>query len=894
MAEKTIYLIDGSAYIHRAYHAVRALSNSSGLPTNAVFGFTRMLMKLIEDRAPEYMGVFFDAKGPTFRHDIYPDYKANRSAMPEDLALQIPYVKEVTRGFRIPAIEKQGFEADDLIGTYARLAQKAGFSVIIATGDKDFMQLVNESVEIWDPMKEKTIDVDEVRKILGADPGQVIDIMGLAGDSADNIPGAPGIGPKTASSLIRTFGSLEGLYDRIHEVTQKKRHENLVKFKDQVFLSRRLAEIDTHMDMDFDPGAFRLSGPDKSALGDLFRRLEFRRLQNEFPQKSDLSGKTYKSVMDPESLARLTGRLSACDLFAMDTETTSKDPMRAEIVGFSFAMEPDEAFYIPCGHDYEGAPAQLSLEDVLKTLKPVLEDPGIKKIGQNIKYDWMVLARRGVEPAGVFFDTMLASYLLNPSRRSHSLDAIALEFLDHKTITYNEAIGKKKGQKGKSCFSEVELETAVPYACEDADITLSAFWTLTPKLSENGLDALMEDVEMPLVPTLKKMEMTGIRVDEKSLKAMSASFQKRLETLEEKIHGLAGEEFNVKSSQQLGHILFEKLELPVLKKTRKKTAYSTDANVLAELSLYHELPGLALRHRALSKLKSTYADSLIGLIHPETGRIHTSFNQTVTVTGRLSSSDPNLQNIPARTEEGREIRAAFIPDRGMTFISADYSQIELRILAHCSEDESLVESFLNGEDIHAQTAREILKAPPSVDSGEIRRRAKAINFGIVYGISAFGLSRQLGIPVKTADAYIQGYFDRRRGVKRYFDRIIAEARKSKKTFTLMNRARFLPDIDSPNARMRKFAERAAMNTPIQGTAADLIKLAMIRMDRELTQRGLKTAMLLSVHDELLFESPLEEEEEVKKLATDVMESIWDLKVPLEVNVRSGKNWSEAH
>jgi len=891
--QKTIYLIDGSAYIHRAYHAVRGLTNSTGLPTNAVFGFARMLIKLLADRSPEYIAIFFDAKGPTFRHEMYDQYKANRPRMADDLAVQIPYVKQVVKGFNLPSIERSGFEADDLIGTAARMAAEAGFKVIIVTGDKDFMQVVSESVSIWDPMKEKTIDVEAVRQIFGVTPEQVIEIMGLAGDSADNIPGVPGIGPKTAATLIQTFGNMEELYRRVDEITKKKQHENLVNFKDQAFLSRALATIDTHAPAaPFNAEDFKHMEPDAPALADLFKLMEFRQLQKDFPKPSDLSNKDYQRVMDMAALNALAKDLTSSGLFALDTETTSVNPIKADLVGLSFSIKPDQAFYIPCGHTYDGAPEQLSIQDILSVLKPILENPEIKKIGQNIKYDWIVLERQGVRLAGVCFDTMLASYLLNPSKRAHNLDQIALDFLDHKTISYAEVVGK--GAKKEGAFAGVDLEKATPYACEDADITLSARQVLMPMLLENGLEKLMEDIEMPLVPVLKKMETAGICVDTQRLGELSRSFGERLDELEEKIYAAAGEEFNIKSSQQLGHVLFEKLNLPTKKKTKKKTAYSTDVAVLTDLSSQHELPAMVLKHRTLAKLKSTYTDALIHLADPKTGRIHTSYNQTVAATGRLSSSDPNLQNIPARAGEGLEIRRAFVPKKGMTFVSADYSQVELRILAHYSEDETLISGFVNDEDIHTQTAAEVFRVQHSMVTSEMRRQAKEINFGIIYGISPFGLSKQLGVSRKMADTFIKNYFARHTGVRQYIDGAIDEARKTKKTTTLMNRVRLLPDIESANANVRKFAERMAMNTPIQGTAADLIKLAMIKMDRKLSEKKLKSAMLLSVHDELIFECPAQEVEDIKTLAADVMEGVWDLKVPLKVNVNSGKNWAEAH
>ncbi len=888
---KTIYLIDGTAYIHRAYHAIRNLTNSRGLPTNAVFGFTRMLIKLMEDRNPQYMVILFDAKGPTFRHEVFAEYKANRPPMPDDMALQIPYIKEITSAFNLPQVEMQGFEADDLIGTLAQKAEKAGFEVVMVTGDKDFMQLVTKHISIWDPMKEKIINPDTIKTGMGVDPGQLIDVMGLSGDTADNIPGVPGIGPKTALKLIKTFKTLTNLYHQVDTITQKKQHENLVKFRQQAFLSQKLVTIDTQAPIDFEPEQCKLKKPDTAALAKLFKKLEFRQLQKAYPEKSDLSRKNYRAIMDENALTELIVRLQVAEKFSLDTETTSKNPMMADLVGLSFAITPHEAFYIPCGHDYPGVVAQLDRKWVLDQLKPVLENPDLKKIGQNIKYDWIVLLRHGIDLKGVAFDTMLASYLLNPSKRAHGLDQIALDFLDHTTISYKDVTGK---DNTGGLFARVPIEKATPYACEDADITLMAGNVLTRELDNVNLTDLFKEVEMPLVPVLVGMEMAGVSVDRKRLQDLSKSFEMQMERLEKEIYVIAGEPFNINSSQQLGHILFDTLGLPVQKKTKKKTGYSTDVNVLTTLAQKHELPALILRYRTLAKLKSTYTDALIGLIHPDTGRIHTSYNQTVTATGRLSSSDPNLQNIPIRTDEGREIRSAFIPRRGWSFVAADYSQIELRILAHCSDDQILIKAFKEDEDIHTRTAAEVFQVFPSFIDQALRQQAKAINFGIIYGQSAFGLSNQLGISRKMAQTYINNYFARYSGVRQFIDNTIEQARQTQKTSTLLGRIRLLPDIASTNATTRKFAERTAINTPIQGTAADLIKLAMIKAAAALDEKNLKSVMLLSVHDEIVFEVPPDELETVKTLAKEVMEGIWDLKVPLKVNVVAGDNWAQAH
>jgi DNA polymerase-1 len=888
---KQIYLIDGTAYIYRAYHAIRSLSNSKGFPTNAIFGFTRMLMKLIEERHPPFVGMFFDAKGPTFRHARYPEYKANRPPMPDDMADQIPHIKAVTDAFRIPILEKQGFEADDLIGTVARQAEAAGFEVVLVTGDKDFVQLLSQRVSIWDPMKDRTVAAADFRRDNDLEPSQMVDVMGLSGDTADNVPGVPGIGPKTALALIQDYRSVEGVYAHLEDITKPKQRANLETYREQAFLSRDLVRIETAVPLTFAAEDFRHQSPDQNRLADLFQEFEFRQLQQTFAAPQEEPEKHYQAVMTMDELDALIAKLTAVRRFALDTETTSRHPMRAELVGVSVACAPHAAYYIPCAHRYLGAPPQLDRQRVLERLRPLLEDPAIEKIGQNIKYDAIVLARHGVRLEGIAYDTMLASYLLNPSKRSHGLDQIALDFLGHKNITYEEVAGK--GRQSVT-FDMVTLEKAVPYACEDADVTLLAARVLSPEVEALGLEALMAKVELPLIPVLMRMEMNGVRLDTERLRTLSGSFRKQLAALEDSIHALAGEAFNIKSSQQLGQILFEKLGLPFQKKTKKKTGYSTDVEVLTKLAEMHELPALVLRHRALAKLKSTYVDALMDLIHPDTGRVHTSFNQTVTATGRLSSSDPNLQNIPIRTEEGREIRKAFVPPEGWQILSADYSQVELRILAHYSQDEILIRAFAENEDIHTRTACEVFAIDPDMISDELRRHAKVINFGIIYGMGPFSLAQDLGISQKMAKTYIENYFSRYQGVKVFIDRTIETARATKQTSTLLGRIRLLPEIDSRNHNLRQFAERTAVNTPIQGTAADLIKLAMIEVDRRLRDADYRARMLLSVHDEIVLEVPPDEIDPVGALVRAAMENVWELAVPLKVNLAVGANWSEAH
>ncbi|MES0349835.1 MAG: DNA polymerase I [Desulfobacteria bacterium] len=887
----TIYLIDGSGYIYRAYHAVRHLSTTRGLPTNAAFGFTNMLLKLLSDRKPERIVMVFDAKGPTFRHEIFEAYKANRPPMPEDLSVQIPYIKQIVDGMNIASCELRGYEADDIIGTLARAAEKKGFHVVMVTGDKDFKQLVSPAISIWDPMKDRTIDYAGLKEDLGLEPSQWVDVMALAGDTSDNIPGVPGIGEKTAVSLIKTFGNLEAIFENLDNVSRKKLRENLSTFREQAMLSRRLVAIDTEVPLSVELSSLKVADPDAERLAALFRELEFQRLQKQFPAKTDLSKKKYRAILNEEALNGLIDELKRAGTFAVDTETTAKDPMRAEIVGLSFACRPNEASYIPLRHRYAGVPEQLDPDHTIASLKPILEDPKLAKIGQNIKFDWIVLKRSGIQLQGVTFDTMVASYLLNPTRRAHNLEAIAAEYLDHRMISYKEVTGGKKDDKG---FEGVLIEDAVTYACEDADITLMAYELLEPKLQEGGFDRLFKEVEIPLIPVLVDMEMFGICVERERLKAVSKDFGRQLDAMEDRIYAIAGESFNIKSHKQLGRILFEKLKLPIQKKTKKKTGYSTDVEVLTTLSVEHELPALVLHYRSLSKLKSTYADALVDLIHPETHRIHTSYNQTVTATGRLSSSGPNLQNIPIRTEEGREIRAAFVPQKGWTILSADYSQIELRLLAHYSADPILVEAFEEDEDIHTRTATEVFELLPGMITREMRRQAKVINFGIIYGMGPFRLSKELGISHKMAKIYIDNYFRRYEGVRRFIEETVEEARKTGKVTTLLGRLRWLPDILSKNRTAREFAERTAVNTPLQGTAADLIKVAMIQIPQALGKMHLDAKMLLQVHDELLFEVPPKELETVVEYVTKIMEGVYELRVPLKVDIKTGQNWANVH
>jgi len=887
---KKLFLIDGSSYIFRAFFAVRGLSTSKGLPTNAIFGFTSMLLKILKDHKPDGVAVVFDTKAPTFRTELYEAYKANRPEMPDDLAVQIPYIKKIVEAFRIPSLEQEGYEADDLIGTLAKKAEHDGLEVVIVTGDKDLLQLVSAQVTVLDTMKDAHKGLQEVKARFGVGPERLPDIMGLAGDSIDNIPGVPGIGEKTAVALIKQFGSLDSLLKKVHEVDEKglkkKVKENLIEYKDQALLSRDLATIDIHVPLEIRWDDFHLSLPDEEALRPLFTELELHKFLQELCSQKTVSYENYHLITEEKEFEQLVANLQKADRFSVDLETTSRDPIMAEVVGFSFSYKPHEAYYIPVGHDYPGAPPQLPAAWVLDRLKPILEDVEKGKYGQNIKYDYLVLRRHGVRVSRIAYDTMIASYLLDPTKRSHGLEAIAQEYLQHQMITYKEVTEKGQG------FQKVDLQQAMEYSGEDADVTFLLAEMLMKKLEEKGLKDLFLQIELPLVEVLAEMELWGVKIDPELLQEVSKELEARLWNLQKQVFDFVGEEFNINSTQQLGKILFEKLRLPVIKKT--KTGYSTDVGVLQELAKNHELPRVVLEYRSLTKLKSTYVDALPKLINSSTGRVHTSYNQTVTATGRLSSSNPNLQNIPIRTEDGRRIREAFVPEDGWWLISADYSQIELRILAHLSGDTTLIEAFQRGEDIHARTASEIFGLAPYHITSQMRREAKVINFGIIYGMSPYGLANELGVEPKVASKYIDEYFSRYQGVKTYLDGILQDAKKKGYVTTLYNRRRYIPEINSSNRTARQFAERTAINTPIQGTAADLIKIAMNRIYRRIRDESMKTKLIMQVHDELVLEAPTDEVKDVEQMVKAEMEGVIDLIVPLEVSVSKGKNWGEIH
>lgn len=890
--QRALYLVDGSSYIHRAYHAIRDLSSSKGLPTNAIFGFTKMLIKLMEEKRPKYLAVVFDAKGPTFRHELFKEYKSTRPPMPDDLVEQIPYIKRIIDGFNIVSLEKEGYEADDIIGSLARKGEKEGFEVVIVSGDKDFRQIISPNISMWDPMKDKVIDYDSFRKEYQIEPEQMVDVMGLSGDSSDNIPGVPGVGEKTALSLVKEYGSIDGVYENIEEIKKKKLKENLLQSKELAYISKELVRIKTDLEIIDDLKHLKVKTPNREILSELFRELEFKSLWDQFVEVKEEEDIEYNTCGDEKTLTKIIQEIKKKGTCSIDTETTSQDPMKAKLVGISISWEKDRAYYIPIAHKRVMENISISPDKAISMIKGVFEDKEIKKIGQNIKYDAIVLRRHGIELEGIDFDTMVASYVIDPGHRQHNLDYLASKYLNHKMISYHDVVGK--GKKEIS-FSEVPIDEATRYACEDVDITLKLKDILEAQLERAGNRSLFYDLEMKLISVLIDMEWAGIKLDIDVFKDMSIRYAEQLKRLEEEIYKEAGMEFNINSSQQLGYVLFEKLKLPVQRKTTKTKSYSTDVKVLKKLTAYpFRIPELLLKYRTISKLKSTYLDSLIKMVNPETGRVHTSFNQTATATGRLSSSNPNLQNIPVRGEEGREIRQGFVPEEGNYFISADYSQIELRIFAHYSGDPAFIKAFQEDVDIHSATASEIMGVDISQVTPDMRRMAKAINFGIIYGMGARKLSEELGIPLKEAQRYIDAYYNRYEGVKRYREDTIKKAREKGYVCTLFSRRRYLTGINHSKQRLRAEAERMAINTPIQGTAADLIKKAMINIHERMKREGFKAKMILQVHDELLFEVPEHEVELIKKMVKEEMEGVYQLLVPLKVDIGVGRNWDEAH
>jgi len=884
---KKIFLVDGNAYIHRAYHALPPLTNSKGEEVGAVYGFTRMLNKIIQQRA-EYLVVCFDYPAPTFRHQEFEEYKATRKEIEPALAGQIPLAKEIVDALNITLIEKEGYEADDLIATLGEKFSSLG-EVIIVTGDKDALQLVNDNVFVLNEPKNILYTKEKVKEKYGVGPEKLTDIFGLSGDPIDNIPGVLGIGEKTALKLVQQFGSIENLYNNLDKLSERLK-ENLEKSKENAFLSKKLVTL--NKDVPLDPN-FWLEDcclrqeVKREKLITLLKRLEFVSLISEFlPAKTERRVE-YQTILEKKKFEEFILNMMQYSAFSFDIETTHLNPFFAEIVGISFSFKPEEAFYIPLGHSYLGCPKQLDKDEVLKELKPILENEQIAKYGQNVKYDYLVLLKENIEVKNIVFDTMIASYLLNPGKQNHNLTELVLEYVGEKRTAIEELIGKGKKQ---ITIDKVEIEEVKNYSCADADYVFRLVGILKPLLKEKKLDSLFYNVEIPLLYVLAGMEKNGIRIEINYFKKLSEEFSQEIKNLEKKIYQIAGLEFNLNSPKQLSFILFEKLKLPVVRRT--KTGISTDEEVLKTLSKTHDLPRLLLGYRELQKLKSTYVDGLIESVNPRTGRIHTSFNQTVTATGRLSSTEPNLQNIPIRTELGRKIRCGFIPEEGWLFLSADYSQIDLRVLAHISEDKVLREAFQKGEDIHNATACEIFALSKEKITPELRRVAKTINFGIIYGMSAYGLSQQLNIPEKEAEKYIKNYFTKYSGVKTWIEKTLKEAREKSYVSTILNRIRYLPEINSKNEQIRSFAERVAMNTPIQGSAADIIKVAMINISKRLKIENLKTKMLVQVHDELLFECPEEEIGRIKKLVKNEMEKAIELDIPLIAEIKTGPNWRD--
>ena len=913
-----LILVDGSSYLYRAFHALPPLTNSKGKPTGAVKGVINMMRRLQKDYPLSTHVVVFDAKGKTFRDDMYADYKANRPPMPDDLRLQIEPIHKIIEAMGMPMLVIEGVEADDVIGTLAVQATAAEQPVVISTGDKDIAQMVNEHISMENTMTNTVMDRAGVIEKFGIPPDLIIDYLALLGDKSDNIPGVPGVGEKTALGLLQGIGGLDAIYKNLDKVADlafrgaKTMAAKLEEHREQAYLSYKLATIKTDVDMPLAIDQLQNSAADKGELLALFKEMEFKtwiaELESDEPIRSTPidaesaegaaiekpqapAEKDYQTVLTQSQLDTWLDKIKAAELVAIDTETTSLDYMQALLVGVSIAVKPGEAAYIPFGHDYLGAPKQLDKDAVLAQLKPILEDPSIKKVGQNLKYDMSVLAQHGIQFAGLAFDTMLESYVLDSVATRHDMDSLADHYLDETTTSFSDVAGKGAAQL---TFNQVALEQAGPYACEDADITLRLHQALWPQVAKHSnLVNVFTDIELPLLPVLSKIERTGALVDGTQLFHQSAELAERLAELETQAWDLAGQQFNLASPKQLGEILFEKLEIPVLKKTAKG-APSTKEEVLQELALDYPLPKVLLEHRGLAKLKSTYTDKLPTMINSLTQRIHTSYHQAGTATGRLSSSDPNLQNIPVRTAEGRRVRQAFVAPQDSRIVAADYSQIELRIMAHLSEDPSLLSAFAAGEDIHRATAAEVFAVTKDNVTSDMRRNAKAINFGLIYGMSAFGLARQLNIGRKQAAEYIELYFERYPGVQNYMNTIRHTAAEQGYVETVFGRRLYLPEINSRNGMRRQAAERTAINAPMQGTAADIIKLAMIQVDDWLQSSNLQSRMIMQVHDELVLEVPSSEIDRVQQGLTDLMENAVSLLVPLVVDIGVGDSWDEAH
>jgi len=887
---KQLFLVDGTVYAFRAFHAVEQLTTSEGMPTGATFVFTKMLMKLLEDENPEYMVIVFDAGGETERDRLYEEYKANRPEVNESLVQQFPYMRQIIDALGIPTVERRGFEADDIIATLTKQGEAEGFEVRIFTNDKDMLQLLSPNVKVYRSDRQKVTVYDEksFRKRYQIEPRQMPDYLSLLGDTIDNIPGVSGIGEKSIPILLERFGTIENIFEHIDEV-EKKWQKKLRDGADNATLSKKLAVLNADVELEIKPEDCKLGKYNHEKLQEIFHQLEFKSLMKNIKVTVDPDKYDYHTVLTESKLEELIGRLQSVDEFSIDLETTDVDTMRARIVGVSISLKPNEAYYIPVYYELLDRPEMLSEEYVLGKLRPFLEDANFSKVGHNIKYDLEVLKRSGVDINGIGFDTMIASYLLNPSASGHKLDDVAFKFLQRQLIPIKDLIGSGAKQIP---MSQVPVEKVSDYACEDAEVSLHLKYLLEPQLAEHDLEDIFANLELPLIPVLADIEMAGVKIDTEFLRELSVEYEKNLQEMTEQIYELAGGEFNINSPKQLGEVLFDKLNLPKYRKT--KTGYSTDEKVLNTLASHHELPALMLEYRKFAKLKSTYTDALIDLINPHTGRLHTSFNQAVTATGRLSSSNPNLQNIPVRTERGREIRRAFIAEGDdKVLLAADYSQIELRILAHLSKDERLVEAFAKDEDIHSYAASLVFGVPVEEVTSEMRSRAKTMNYGIVYGIGAMRLANELKIDMREAQAFIDNYFQTYAGVKTYFDRTIQEATKKGYVITLMGRRRYVPEINANNRNTREFGKRIAINTPVQGSSADLIKIAMLKVADYLESTDKKTKMVLQVHDELIFEAPKNELEEITEELRRIMETALPMDVPIKVDINVGQNWLEA-
>ena len=897
-----LFLIDGSSQMYRAYHAMRGggLSGPEGKTTHAVYIFVTMLRKLIQDHAPQYIAASFDLAGPTFRDDLVADYKANRAPMPPDLAEQIPWVHEACEAMGVPIITSKRYEADDVIGTLATKAVAAGFEVAIVTGDKDFFQLVHDGIKVYNPRDDGTwYDAAAVREKFGVAPEQVVDVLALMGDSIDNIKGVPGIGEKGAKDLIAQYGDIEALLKHAGEVTNKRYREGLQAHAEDARQSRELARIRTDVPVDFDPASLRYRGADRQRCFQHFTRMGFRSLVMDYAPTADSVGKDYAIVSTTQEVETLAAELRAAGRIGLRVLPDAPSSMRASIVGLSFSASPRRARYVPLttepreglfATEAEERTGGVDVADALAILTPVLEDESVRKVGHDLKFDAIVLARHGITLRGLDTDTMLASYLLDATRSSHPLEDLAIEHAGYKALREEDVCGR--GAKAIS-FRSIPVAAALDYAGERADLALQLDATLRGLLDRESLTALYRDLEMPLIPVLVDLERAGIRVDGRALAAQSRHIDQELATRSAQIFEMAGEEFNINSPQQLSRILFDKLQLPTLKRNIKTKTASTAVEVLEELALAHDIPRLILEWRALQKLKGTYIDALPQLVNPDTGRVHTCFNQAVAATGRLSSSDPNLQNIPIRTELGREIRGAFIAEPGHVLISADYSQIELRVLAHLSGDEALIDSFRRGEDIHDRTAAKVFGENSGLSEHELRRRAKIINYALLYGKTAFTLAKDIGVTQQAAQEFINAYFAGFPAVRRFIDDLLATARTTGVVKTMFGRRRLVPDLSSRNGQIRAGAERYAVNFPIQGSAADILKRAMIDVHAAMVEAGIRARMILTVHDELLFEAPTESADETAALVREKMEGAVKLKVPLTVDVGIGENWKLA-